>query len=207
VAEPDQDYLVDKESDRVRDYTAASIKVMSFEDSVRRRPQMYFGCSGEDPALVDAVVRAVVSDALYEPSVERVHVIVVIESDLRFSVSDDGSAIALGADGVPQIGFFDSLIDRRRWPIAPVAAMSLRTRVEVNIAGRAWRQELIATSVVGPLETTPTDRAGTRVTLELDPDHFAAHAVLARDPGAYLPAENDQTPPEAGTIAVADLRP
>jgi hypothetical protein len=28
---------------------------------------MYFGCSHEDPALADAVVRAVVGDALSEP--------------------------------------------------------------------------------------------------------------------------------------------
>ena len=198
---------MNEDSEPAPDYAVASIKVISFEDSVRQRPQMYFGCSRGDPVLVNAVVRAVVGDALYEPFVGRVHVTLVIESNLRFTVADDSPTIAVGADGVPQLGFFDSLIDRRRWPIAAAAAMSRHTRIEVSVAGRAWRQELVGTSAAGPpLETTPVDRAGTQATFELDPGHFAANAVLARDTDAYLPAENGQTPPKGGTITVTDLR-
>lgn len=142
---------MDQESASSSGYTAASIKVISFEDSVRRRPQMYFGRSLRDPALANAVVRAVVGDALYEPFVDGVRVSLVIESDLRFSVSDDNPTITLGADDVPQLGFFDSLISRRRWAIAAAAVMSRHTRIEVNVAGRTWRQDLSGTSVDGPL--------------------------------------------------------
>jgi DNA gyrase/topoisomerase IV subunit B len=86
-AEPEQDDPVGQESEPAPGYSAASIKVISFEDSVRRRPQMYFGCSHEDPDLMTAVARAVVADALYEPVAGRVRVTLVIESDLRFTVS------------------------------------------------------------------------------------------------------------------------
>jgi hypothetical protein len=85
---------------------------------------MYFGCSREDAALVTAVARAVVADALYEPSVGRVDVTVLIESDLRLTVTDSNPAIRLGSDDRPQCGFFDSLISRRRWATAAAAALS-----------------------------------------------------------------------------------
>src|SRR5205814_10704991 len=123
-----------------------------------------------------AVARAVVGDRLSEPFVGPVLVTVVIESDLRFTVSDDNQTITLGANGVPRLGFFESLIDRRRWAIAAAAAMSRHTGVEVKVGGRVWRQDLTATSVISPpRETNPAGRAGTQVTFELDLVRFVAN--------------------------------
>src|SRR5215216_186906 len=62
---PRQDDPVSSDAAHPNDYSNASIKIVSFAESVRTRPQMYFGRAREDPALVTAVARAVVADAMY----------------------------------------------------------------------------------------------------------------------------------------------
>jgi hypothetical protein len=168
---------------------------------------MYFGCTRGDPALVTAVAREVVADALYEPSVGGVDVAVLIESDLRFTIVDNNPAISLGPDGQPPRGFFDSLLNRR-WAAAAAATMSTRTWIEVGLQGRTWRQELSGSEVVGPpRDAGPAGHVGTRVTFELDSGYFAAGAVLSRDPGALRTGESGQAlPSTGGTLTVTDLR-
>jgi DNA gyrase/topoisomerase IV subunit B len=206
--DPRQDDPVSSDAARPNDYSTASIKIVSFEDSVRARPQIYFGCTREDPALVTAVALAVVADALYEPSVGRVDVTVLIESDLRFTVADNSPAIRLGPDGQPQSGFFESVLDRRRWAPAAAAALSRGTWIEVGVHDRTWRQELAGATVVGPPREGPAGHVGTRVTFELDAGYFAAGAVLSREPGAFRTGENGQALPGAGGIVtITDLRP
>jgi DNA gyrase/topoisomerase IV subunit B len=200
---------VGSEAAQPSDYSAASIRIISFEESVRTRPQMYFGCARDDPALATAVARAVVGHALYEPSVGRVDVTVLIESDLRFAVADNSPAISLGPDGQPPCGFFDSLLDRRYWAPAAAAAMSTRTVIEIYVQDRVWRQELSGTEVVGPpRDGGPAGRAGTRITFELDAGYFAAGAALSRDPDAFRTGENGQAlPSTGGIVTITDLRP
>lgn len=46
-------------------YTAAAIKVVSFEDSVRKRTGMYFAVAPDRPGLPTRIVRTVIDDALH----------------------------------------------------------------------------------------------------------------------------------------------
>ncbi|TVT23773.1 hypothetical protein FNH05_32860 [Amycolatopsis rhizosphaerae] len=190
------------------EYTAGAIGAVSFEQSVRNRPEMYFRCPREDPALPAAVVRAVVAEARAARADGPTRVRVVFEDDHRFTLIDD-AAPDLGPDGRPLAGFYGSLLARRRWALAAAAALSARTGVEVSAGGRGWRQELAGTVPVGPPSPDgPTGAPGTRVTFELDPGHLAPGAALPRDAAEVREDPGGDPFGRAGRAVpeVADLR-
>ncbi|SEG77589.1 hypothetical protein SAMN05444920_104507 [Nonomuraea solani] len=145
-------------------YTAADIKVLSMEDSVRERPAMYFRVAREDPALPTEILRAVLSDALHLMGGDHAQAGAEITGDLSFTVWDDQPS-------EPGAG----LLDRHRWVQAAAAALSVRTVVEVG----EHRQELAGTTPTGPPERSASAIAGTRVSFELDPAYFPPHAAIS----------------------------
>jgi hypothetical protein len=125
-------------------YSAEHIKVLCFDDSVRNRPAMYFRVGQQSPDLPTEVLRAVIEDALHINDGAHQNVSVEIASDLRFTVIDDQDHVT-DERGVPQLGFFDSLLDPRRWAPVAAAAVSLHTTIEIWMSGRGFRQQLIGT--------------------------------------------------------------
>jgi len=71
---------------------------------VRQRPEFYFGVRKGDPALPGRVLWLVVQDALRDDPVGPVlHVQVDIESDLAFTVRDDGPGLSTEVFSVGEI--------------------------------------------------------------------------------------------------------
>jgi DNA gyrase/topoisomerase IV subunit B len=190
------------------EYTAADIQVVAFEESVRNRPAMYFRCARTNPALPAEVVRTVVGDAPTERADGPARVRVVVETDHRFTVTDNAIPTNLDPDGRPSPGFYGSLLPRRRWPLAAAAALSSRTWIEIRTSSQSWSQELHGTTPVGPPQTGgPADTPGTRVTFELDATYFAPGATLPKDMVTLLNTVDGNHPSASdAVIDIADLR-
>ncbi|WP_159920089.1 MULTISPECIES: hypothetical protein [Nocardia] len=173
------------------DYSTTEIVLMSFEENVRARPQMYFGCHRENAGLVGAVVNAVVLDALSEPDQVDIRVEVVLESDHRFTVTDNI---------VNQMGKLDGNgLPLRRWVLNPLLAVSARTWIEIRTANRHQLHEFSGTTPISsPREQEPTGSPGTRITCTLNRDYFPVTAVLPRAE-SLLRAPDDR-------VIVRDLR-
>lgn len=172
-------------------YTAADIKVVSFEESVRKRTGMYFAVAPDSPDLPTNIVRGVINDALHPVGDGPHHTVdIEITTDLRFTVSDDQPPACDDA-GEPAPGFYGSLIDKRRWALAATAALSSHALVEVRVGGRAWRQEFNG-ATPSPVEPfTATDEGdGTRATFHLDADFIAPGAVITSEDGQLQPLGN-----------------
>jgi len=193
-------------------YTAADIKVLSFEDAVRKRTGMYFAVAPNSPDLPTNIVRGVIDDALHPVGNDAHHTVdIEITTDLCFMVTDDQPP-AFDDVGEPMPGFYGSLIDKRRWALAAAAALSSHTLVEVRAGGRGWRQELTGAT---PNSVEPFAAAGesdgTRVTFQLDADFIASgaaiiteiHQLQPRGKGCATCADT----PRAGTLTVRDRRP
>jgi hypothetical protein len=164
----------------------ASLAAHSFAEAVRRRPHMVLGLDRDNPALVSSLLAAIVADALADRGVGRPDVTITIESDLSFAAADTDSTRGLDSSGQPANALYQTLLDRRRWPIAVAAALSTRTVLEVVIAGVAWRQEFKQIDPTPP-EQSPTDRPdGTLAAFDLDADYFAPDATLPHEPLALL---------------------
>lgn len=175
-----QDRLVQADSGQPR-YSAYSTKVVSLVEAVRRRPGMYFGLSREDPRLMAAVARLAAMEPFTLAKHAPVQVTLTVESDISFTVEDDLPPLA-GTDGRPRPGIDDSLIDRRRWELAAIAALSTHVTIEVRTSGRAWRQEFAYPESPSAIrEHRPSETIGTRATFTLDSAYFA--------PGSSLPAD------------------
>ncbi|MGC4895370.1 hypothetical protein [Micromonospora sp. DT31] len=99
------------------DYSAATITVLDFDDSVRKRPGLYFGVGREDPRLATRVLLAVVTHAFHPATrVAASHtpdVVAEITADLAFSVTDDQADVLTG-QGLPKLGYYDSLLTSDR---------------------------------------------------------------------------------------------
>ncbi|MFE3953588.1 hypothetical protein ACFXPS_05290 [Nocardia sp. NPDC059091] len=174
-----------------KDYSTAKLIVRSFEETVRARPHMFFGCHRENPRLPGAIVDAVVRDTLREPDRETVRVEVIIESDHRFTITDNfvNEMDKLDANGLPL----------SRWALGALLAVSARTWIEIRTADRQWLQEFAGTTPIeSPREQETTGSPGTRVTCELDRDYLPATAVLPAA-GDLLDAPDDR-------VIVTDLR-
>lgn len=139
----------------VSEYTAANITVLDFDESVRRRPGMYFGA---DSHLATSVMTAVVMASLHPgPRVAPTgppDVIAEILDDLAFSISDNWPT---GPDG-STAGYYGSLLTSYRMVHAAAAAVSTHTRIETWHAGRALHQDLAGLRPTGP----PHDLDGPR---------------------------------------------
>src|SRR4051812_27462749 len=96
-----------------RDYSLADITVLEFDDSVRRRPGMYFGVGRADPRLPTMVLRAVVGHAFHPATVVAAShapdVLAEVTAGLAFSVTDD-QAETLAGQELPQLGYYGSLL-------------------------------------------------------------------------------------------------
>ncbi|GAB3934246.1 hypothetical protein GCM10027614_06910 [Micromonospora vulcania] len=154
----------------VSEYTAAGITVLEFDESVRRRPGMYFGV---DPHLATNVLTAVVIASLHPgPKVAPTgppDVTAEILDDLAFSITDNWST---GPDG-STAGYHGSLLTSYRWVHAAAAAVSTHTTIETWHAGHALRQNLAGLRPTGPPHDLDAPRGtGTRLTYHLDPSHF-----------------------------------
>jgi hypothetical protein len=166
---------------------------------------MYFGADREDPALLIGLIRAVASEPFEYPDGEPVDAEIVIEADLRFAVADNLPVTYHNPGGLPGLRPNDCLLDRRRWALLAVAALTTSTTVEVRTAGRIWRQELAGSQAKsGPRDGGASDRQGIRVTFDLDQDFFPQGAALPRDIAELwraIPIE-----PGTGSLTVIDSR-
>ncbi|MFF8785217.1 hypothetical protein [Streptomyces sp. NPDC015125] len=167
-------------------YTADQIQVVTFAESVRARPAMYFRVGRDSPELPTEVLQTVVWDALHRGDGTHGRIRVEVVSDLSFTVVDDRRP-TIDELGNPLPGFFNSLLDKERWAPAAAAALSVRTVIEVWLEGRGFRQELAGSVPTGPVEefTAPV-ATGSLATFELDPAYFAPGEALA---WALLPSE------------------
>jgi hypothetical protein len=166
---------------------------------------MYFAADREDPALLSALVRAVASEPFDYPGNEPVDVEIVIEADLRFAVADNQPVTYYNPGGFPGLRPDESLLDRRRWALLAVAALTTRTTLEVRTAGRIWRQELAGSQAIsGPRDGGASDRQGIRITFDLDHDYFPQGAALSRDMAELRRAIAIK--PGTGSLAIIDSR-
>jgi DNA gyrase/topoisomerase IV subunit B len=191
-------------------YSASSIRVLTFEEAVRRRPGMYFGLGRSDPRLVVAVVQCVASAPfIWElgAGVGRVAVEVLVEADLRFTLSFNGLPPGIDPDAPDSGG--GSLI-RQPWPLSAAAAVSTLTTVMVSTGGRRWEQHLIGTeSVASPRDGGASDETRTRVTFDLDQSFFAAGTAIPRNAAeliADLGLKGESVDLSVCDLAITDLR-
>jgi hypothetical protein len=156
---------------------------------------MYFGLGRADPGLPTAIARLVASEP-FGWSNDPVDVRLRIDSDLMFTVTDDGPVpLDYSAPDGPLLDRNGCLLDRRRWALAATAALSVRVSLEVQACGRRWVQALTgAAPSCPPQDCGPATGSLTRVTFELDPGFFR--------PGATLPADTDGLWPDGGPSAI-----
>ncbi|MFG1780243.1 hypothetical protein ACGFIR_13925 [Micromonospora sp. NPDC049051] len=192
------------------DYSRAKITVLEFDDSVRKRPGMYFGVGRDDPRLATRVLCAVVGHAFHPATrVAASHtpdVVAEVIADLVFSVTDDQADILTGR-GMPKLGYNDSLLTSDRWLSAAAAAVSSQTTVEVWRHGHGFRQSLIGLRPVEPpAEFSAPAGAGTRVAFVLDPTYVGSSAITTDLASLDLhgPHCTDTTGP--GKVVIRDLR-
>ncbi|MGK8507079.1 hypothetical protein ACRS5S_03160 [Nocardia asiatica] len=174
-----------------KDYSSLSITAISSGEVIRGRPHMFFGCRREDPRLAGAVVNAVVRETLGEPDRQTLRVEVVIESDHRFTITDNfvNEMDKLDSNGLPL----------SRWSLGALLAVSARAWIEIRTADRHWLQVFEGTTPIeSPREREPIGDPGTRITYELDRDYFPATTVL--------PAAEDLLDPRDDRVIVTDLR-
>jgi len=167
----------------VRDYTAADITVLDFDESVRRRPGMYFGAN---PHLATSVLTAVVIASLHPgPKVAPTgppDVTAEILDDLAFSITDNWPS---GPDG-STAGYFGSLLSPYRWVHAAAAAVSTHTTIETWHAGRALHQDLTGLRPTGPPRDLDAPRGtGTKLTYHLDPSYLKPSTLTATIPDLH----------------------
>jgi hypothetical protein len=80
------------------------------------------------------------------------------------------------------------MIDKTRWALAAVAALSTRTLIEIRAGGRGWRQELTGSIPTFPEPfAAPDESDGTRVALELDAAFVATSAAISTSPDRLQP--------------------
>ncbi|MGC4785033.1 hypothetical protein ACLQ3A_25755 [Micromonospora zamorensis] len=152
------------------EYSAEGITVLEFDESVRRRPSMYFGA---DPHLATTVLTAVVIASLHPgPKVAPTgppDVIAEILDDLSFSITDNWPT---GPDG-STAGYHGSLLTSYRWVHAAAAAVSTHTTIETWHAGHALQQTLAGQRPTGPPQGLDAPGGtGTTLTYHLDPSFF-----------------------------------
>jgi len=185
----------------VREYTAADLSVLEFDQTVRTRPGMYFGA---DPHLATSILTAVVIASLH-PGVKVTpagppDVTAEILEDLAFSIADNWPT---GPDG-STAGYYGSLLTPHRWVHAAAAAVSTHTTIETWHAGRALCQNLAGLRPAGsPHDLDAPPGTGTKLTYHLDPSYLTS-SILST-PTRDLHAEGCCDVP--GQFRLRDHRP
>lgn len=192
------------------DYSLAKIRVLEFDDSVRKRPGMYFGVGRDDPRLATRVLCTVVGHAFHPATrVAASHspdVVAEITADLVFSVTDDQADVLTGP-GMPRLGYYDSLLTSERWSSAAAAAVSSQTTVEVWRHGHGYRQRLVGLRPVEPpAEFSAPVGAGTRVAFVLDPAYFGSAAITTDIAGLDVHGPDCTDTTGSGTVVIRDHR-
>ncbi|WP_433795462.1 hypothetical protein [Actinoplanes sp. CA-252034] len=187
------------------EYDASHIEVLEFDESVRRRPGMYFYVARDDPRLVDGVLGVVLFDAIHpESRWEGSHspVTAEITGDFAFSVANDrAEALATSEGEAPA-----DLLHRMNWQTRAAAAMSIRTVVEVWHDQTGLRQEFAGTHPSAPPAAfSPPAGSGTRISCVLDPSLFAPNAAISAD-GADVDAHGPYCLIPHGPMEIRDLR-
>lgn len=158
-------------------YRSEDLNLVTLDEAVRGRPNMFFGAERTDPALPGLILRMVVDDAVDDsPSMVRIE----IHDGLRFIVTDDGPGMPLTAP------------DGRAWPpialttlpagskfrgtgLAAVRAVSADLVIDIHSEGQHYRcggEEMNALGL--------SDREGTVVSVLLDSGYFGS-ATLPLD--------------------------
>jgi DNA gyrase/topoisomerase IV subunit B len=191
-----------------------NVQVVTFEEAVRGRAHWYFGTDGRGSALAAAVVRQAAADALNAPRGTPAVAELLVHSDLRFTISDNGPVpySDVVQPAVPYWHGSNELIHSAyRAGLAAAAALSSLAVIQVSAEGRSWRQEFIrgeARSV--PADEGPADGPGTRAAFELDVEYFEAGTAIPRDTVELRPVENPwprgRGKSLTGTLTITDLR-
>ncbi|MEV1157196.1 hypothetical protein AB0J27_17555 [Micromonospora chokoriensis] len=159
------------------EYAGMKITLLELDESVRRRPGMYFGAK---PHLATSVLTAVVIASLHPgpkaaPS-DPCDVTAEILDDLAFSITDNWPT---GPGGSTK-GYFGSVLTSYRWVHAAAAAVSTRTTVETWHAGHAVRQQLSGLRPAGPPQAIDAPGGtGTTMTFHLDPAYVTSSTLDA----------------------------
>lgn len=158
-------------------YRARDIVVLTdAHEVVRRRIGMFFGAGRDDPLLPLHVLRHAVDDAVSEQPVGPVlHVDVVIASDHRFHVADDGPGLPTlpRADGTPcAVAMFRQLFAGMNPPrgmgLAVPTALCSAVTVSLCHLGRAYRLDSGYRRGTGLADLGPAEGHGTAIEFVLD---------------------------------------
>ncbi|GAA1534544.1 hypothetical protein GCM10009827_060860 [Dactylosporangium maewongense] len=199
-----------------RQLTASGITVWPNLMAVRSRPLMYFGVDRHDPALPGQVLRWTVHQAAADPQSLVSRVDVVIESDLVFSVRDNG--VGLSVDRIrPQrepwvaealTAFFGPGPCPAGTGLAMVTALCTAVVADVWRDGRHYRQWADWRYPPPQLQVLDeTEEHGTEVLAHLDGAYFGPHARLPLDPAELLSdPSGDFTVPSGVDVTVIDRR-
>lgn len=192
--------------------TADDIEVMSAEQAFRLRPGLFFHSVPADAEFLSHVVSGLLSWALHratrEPGPGGLRATLTISDDLAFTVSDDQVTAfdPLNAPGVDGDQSFVRLVGPE---VAPVAAISARTRVEIWRDGRGFRQDLHGLTPTAPPEpfVAPAG-AGTVAQFYLDAQYVGSERSLPAEfssidlHGAHCCDDS----PTTGFVAIRDAR-
>lgn len=169
------------------EYDARRITVPKGFETVRRRPEMFFGKRRDDPELLTVAFSLAVQDALVEqPPEAPLRVRVVVEGPRAFTVEDNGPGIPVEPvrpGRLPALTeMMTELMVGYRWGMSMVTALCAEVVADVWRDGRHYRQRGDWTAVQGPLEPLEeTDRHGTRVAYRLDDDYLDPAAEVPHD--------------------------
>jgi DNA gyrase/topoisomerase IV subunit B len=165
-----------------------TITVLPGYMAVRKRPQMYFGVAQDDARLPEMILRWVVRDTLAEVAVgEALHVVVTIDSDLIFSVCDDGSGMPVDPVKPSRPPWLAETLThlwcggdgRRGTSLGVAAALCSRVLVKTWRDGFQYVVEMNQEHDTSPLTNLgATARHGTCMTLWLDRDYLPRDAGL-----------------------------
>ncbi|MFI7296776.1 hypothetical protein [Streptomyces sp. NPDC050121] len=195
----------------MKEYDAADIRIIEFDEHVRQNPGMYFEVGRSSPELATRVLCAVLRHALHPATrVGPAHTLraeAAICGDLAFWVADD-QADALDPRGRPRLGYYGSLLGPDRWLSLAAGAVSSRTVVEVRREGVGFRQQLAGGRPVGdPEQFTPPSGTGTRVAFELDETYVGPHSVITPDLSSLdLHGPLCDEPDGPGCVVLRDMR-
>jgi DNA gyrase/topoisomerase IV subunit B len=178
---------------------ASEIHVLDGREGVRKRPEMYFGVGADDPALPLRVLLEAVDDAVWEVAVgPALDVRVVIESDRRFRIEDNGPGLPTKLTGPkwagvpwvvrmltsPAVG----TCPPRGTNLAVPAALCSQVTAIVRSGGRGYRVDAGFRNAVHLTEMGPAEGHGTSVSFALDEAYLAEGAVLPLDPAPAIQA-------------------
>ncbi|MFC5000645.1 hypothetical protein ACFPIJ_22755 [Dactylosporangium cerinum] len=184
---------------------------------MRRRPLMYFGVDRHDPALPGAVLRSAVHLAADDPQGLVSRVDVVIESDLVFSVRDNGAGLAVDrirparepwvAEALTEM-FAGHGTPPAGTGLGMVTALCTAVVADVWRDGRHYRQWAAWQFPPPQLQVLEeTEEHGTQILAHLDGAYLGPGAKLPLDPAELLSDPFGHRPlPNDVEVTVIDRR-